>query len=61
MPAFLGIASWTRGRRELAAIDSGLMDPSGRGMTQAGMILGIITTVLLFIGGGLVLLTLLVH
>ena len=43
----LGIAAWIMGKGDLAKIDAGLMDPSGRGTTQAGMVLGIIGTVLL--------------
>ncbi|MFM1890716.1 MAG: hypothetical protein RLZZ565_1473 [Planctomycetota bacterium] len=53
----LGIAAWIMGKGDLAKIDAGLMDPSGRGTTQAGMVLGIIGTVLLvlqLIGGVLI-------
>jgi hypothetical protein len=53
----LGIAAWIMGKGDLAKIDAGLMDPSGRGTTQAGMVLGIIGTVLLVlqvIGGILI-------
>ena len=35
------------GNGDMKAIDAGLMGPEGRGMTQAGKILGIITTVLI--------------
>lgn len=40
--AFFGIASWIMGRNDLQEMRAGRMDPSGMGMTQAGMILGII-------------------
>ncbi len=42
----LTIPAWILGRNDLRAIDSGAMDPAGRGSTLAGMILGIIGTVL---------------
>ena len=38
--------AWILGRADLKAIDAGRMDPEGRGMTMAGMVLGIIGTVL---------------
>ena len=44
---FLGIAAWIMGSNDLKEIDAGVMDPEGRGTTQAGMIIGIIATVLL--------------
>ncbi len=43
----LGIASWIMGNGDLQAMDQGAMDPEGRGMTQAGKILGIVSVVLL--------------
>lgn len=42
----LGIAAWVMGKGDLAAIDRGEIDPTGRGMTQAGMIIGIVATAL---------------
>ena len=42
----LGILAWIWGRKDLRAMDSGEMDPEGRGLTQAGFITGIIGTVL---------------
>jgi hypothetical protein len=42
----LGIGAWTIGRRDLGKIDAGLMDPEGRGLTQAGYICGIIGTLI---------------
>ena len=46
----LGIAAWIMGSGDLKEMDAGTMDPSGRGMTQAGKICGLIATVLLAIG-----------
>ncbi len=46
----VGPAAWVMGRSDLKAMDAGLMDPEGRGSTQAGMILGIISSVLLILG-----------
>lgn len=43
----LGIAAWVMGNGDLAAMTAGTMDPSGRSITEAGRILGIIATVLL--------------
>lgn len=42
----LGIAAWIMGKGDMAKMDAGAMDPSGRGLTQAGTICGIIGTVL---------------
>ena len=43
----LGIAAWIMGNNDLREIDSGMMDPEGRSMTQAGRICGIIACILL--------------
>jgi hypothetical protein len=43
----LGIAPWVMANSDLAAMDRGEMDPSGRGLTQAGRVLGIIAIVLM--------------
>lgn len=50
-----GIASWVMGNADLKQMDAGLMDPEGRGLTQAGKLCGIIGLVLniLAIGMGL--------
>ena len=40
-------------RRSMKEINAGRMDPEGRGLTQAGMIIGIIGTVLLVFTVGL--------
>lgn len=42
----LGIAAWYMGNEDLSAMRLGRMDPTGRGMTTAGMVCGIITTIL---------------
>jgi hypothetical protein len=41
-----GIAAWILGGGDLRQMDAGLMDPSGRSLTQAGQIIGIVATVL---------------
>jgi uncharacterized membrane protein len=46
----LAIAAWIMGAGDLKEMDAGTMDPSGRGITQAGKICGIIGTILLIIG-----------
>jgi len=43
----LGIAAWIMGNNDLREIDSGVMDPEGRGMTQAGRICGMIACILM--------------
>lgn len=55
--AILGLVAWVMGQRDLGKIRSGRMDASGRGMTQAGWICGIIGAILnllitLSCGGG---------
>ncbi len=42
----VGIRAWVMGAADLRKIRAGNMDPSGRGLTQAGMILGIVATLL---------------
>jgi hypothetical protein len=46
----VGIAAWIMGNSDLKAIDSGSMDPDGRGSTNAGRICGMIGTILTVIG-----------
>jgi hypothetical protein len=46
----LGIAAWIMGSGDLKQMDAGVMDSSGRSLTSAGRICGIISTVLLAIG-----------
>ncbi len=48
-----GVVAWAMGNRDLRAIDAGMMDPSGRDMTQIGRIMGIVITCLV---GGMLLL-----
>jgi hypothetical protein len=43
---FTAIPAWIMGSGDLKAMDAGQMDPSGRGLTQAGKICGIIATIL---------------
>jgi len=45
-----GIIAWVMGNSDLAEMDAGVMDPSGRGLTKAGRIMGIISVVLSIIG-----------
>jgi hypothetical protein len=47
--AFLGIPAWIMGNNDLAAMNAGLMDPSGRSTTNAGRICGMIGTILLIL------------
>ena len=46
----LGIIAWVMGNGDLKEMDAGAMDPSGRSMTNAGRICGMIGTILLIIG-----------
>ena len=41
-----GIIAWAMGNGDLRKMDAGLMDPAGRGMTQAGKICGMISVIL---------------
>lgn len=45
-----GIVAWVMGNADLREIDAGLMDPAGRGTTQAGKILGMISVGLMALG-----------
>ena len=45
----LCIPAWIMGSSDLKEIDAGRRDPSGRGMTLAGMILGIVGSIMLII------------
>jgi hypothetical protein len=45
-----GIFAWVMGNKDLKAMDAGLMDPSGRGLTNAGRICGIVSTILVSVG-----------
>jgi hypothetical protein len=46
----LGIPAWVLGRRDLAQMKQGSMDPEGEGITQGGMICGIIGTIMNGVG-----------
>lgn len=46
----LGVAPWIMGKADLQEMDEGRMDPSGRGLTEAGKILGIVSLVLTAVG-----------
>ncbi len=46
LPVIFGILAWSFGVTDLRKMDSGLMDPSGRDMTNIGKILGIISVAL---------------
>ena len=43
----LGIVAWIMGSGDLKQMDAGAMDPSGRSLTNAGRICGMIGTILL--------------
>jgi hypothetical protein len=45
-----GIVAWVLGNSDLREMDAGMMDPSGRGMTQAGRILGMVSVGLAVLG-----------
>ena len=46
----LGLVAWIMGSSDLKQMNAGTMNPEGRGMTQAGKILGMIATLLWIIG-----------
>jgi hypothetical protein len=50
-----GIIAWVMGRNDLAEMNAGRMDREGYSLTQAGMICGIIGTVLGILSLGYVL------
>jgi disulfide bond formation protein DsbB len=43
---FTAIPAWIMGNSDLKEMDAGTMDPAGRGLTNAGRILGMILTIL---------------
>ena len=45
-----GIAAWVMGNGDLKEMDAGTMDASGRPLTNAGRICGMIATILLAVG-----------
>jgi hypothetical protein len=46
----LGIIAWVMGSADLAKMREGTMDPEGEGMTRAGQICGIVSTLLIILG-----------
>ena len=53
----VGIAAWVMGNGDLKLMDAGQMDSTGRSITNAGRICGIIASVLLILGvlGGILI------
>jgi hypothetical protein len=45
-----GIVAWVMGNNDIREIDAGRMDPSGRGLTQAGKICGMVSVILQIVG-----------
>lgn len=45
-----GIIAWVMGNGDLRQMDAGRMDPSGRGLTQAGKICGMVSVILQIVG-----------
>jgi hypothetical protein len=45
----IGPIAWVMGNNDLREIDTGLMDPAGRSLTNAGRICGMIGTILVLI------------
>ena len=43
----VGIAAWVMGSSDLKEMDAGRMDPTGRGLTQAGKVCGIVGTMIM--------------
>mgnify|MGYP001169415697 CR=1 FL=1 len=50
---FTGIPAWVMGNNDLKEMDQGIMDPSGRGLTQGGRVTGMIATIFSCGCGGL--------
>lgn len=46
----LGIAAWIMGSGDLKEMAAGTRDPEGRSLTNAGRIVGMISTILLIVG-----------
>lgn len=46
----LGIVAWIMGKGDLREMDAGAMDPTGRSLTNAGKICGLIATILMIVG-----------
>src|SRR5262249_40179303 len=52
VPFVLGPLAWIWGNQDLRKMKDGLMDPEGKGNTEAGRICGMIATILSLIGLG---------
>jgi hypothetical protein len=48
--AICGIIAWVMGHKDLQAMREGRMDPSGRSLTEAGRICGMISCILALVG-----------
>ncbi len=51
-----GIIAWVMGNNDLREMDAGRMDPTGRGLTVAGKICGMISVILAIVALGIWLL-----
>jgi len=49
-PIIFGVLAWVWGNNDLREIDTGTMDPEGKGLTQAGRIIGMISVILMLVG-----------
>lgn len=49
-PIIFGVLAWVWGNNDLREIDAGLMDPEGKGLTQAGRIIGMVSVILMLVG-----------
>ncbi len=56
VPVILGPVAWALGTYDLREMREGRMDPTGESMTRTGQILGIIATLFLILGVGLIFL-----
>lgn len=45
-----GIVAWVMGNNDMREMDAGRMDPTGRGLTQAGKICGMVSVILQIVG-----------
>lgn len=51
----LGIAAWTMGNNDLREMNAGYMDRTGKELTNAGRILGMVATGILILQGVIIL------
>ena len=52
---FTALPAWIMGNSDIKQMDAGTMDPTGRGMTNAGRILGMIGSILFIVGAVIVM------